>query len=82
METAYKSLKLIIGALLLLPMLWAASCSMLFGGAAYAVKEAAGPDSDSAYKQDKRAELRRHNEQMNREAGYGSRSGYDYEDGY
>ena len=82
METAFKSLKLIIGALLLLPMLWAASCSMLFGGAAYAVKEAAGPVSDSAYKAAKREELRRHNEEMNREAGYGSRTRSDYDSDY
>ena len=82
METAFKSLKLIIGALLLLPMLWAASCSMMFGGAAYAVKEAAAPVTASAYKEAKREELRRHNEEMNREAGYGSRSGSDYDDGY
>ncbi len=82
MEMAFKSLKLIIGALLLLPMLWAASCSMLFGGAAYAVKEAAGPVSETAYREARHAELRRHNEQMNREAGYGSRSRYDHDDDY
>lgn len=54
----------------LLPLLWAASCSMLFGGATYAVEEA------------KKAELRRHNEQMNSEASYGSRSRSDCDNDY
>lgn len=81
METVFRSFKLLIGALILLPLLWAASCSMLFSGAAYAVKEAAGPVGDAAIRESKRAELRRHNEQMNREAGYGSRT-RQYDDDY
>ena len=58
-------------------MLWVASCSVLGAGAVYAVKEASGPVATEARRQAKHDELRRHNERMNREAGYGSTRNYD-----
>ena len=76
-ETVFRSFKLLIGALILLPILWMASCSMLFGGAAYAVKEAAGPVADAARREARRDAVRRHNEDTNRRAGFGPPREYD-----
>ena len=77
MESVFRGFKLLVGALILVPMLWVASCSLLGVGAAYAVKEAAGPANAEARREARRDALRRHNEEMNREAGYGSRRTYD-----
>ena len=79
MESVFRVVKLLIGALIIVPMLWAASCSMLGVGAAYAIKEAAGPVSESARREARRDKLRRHNEDSNRRAGYGPPREYDYD---
>ena len=76
-ETVFRSFKLLIGALILLPMLWMASCSMLGAGAVYAVKEAAAPVADAARREARRDAVRRHNEDMNRRAGFGPPREYD-----
>jgi hypothetical protein len=85
METVYKTIKLLVAALLLLPMLWAASCSMLFGGAAYAVKEAVVPIQHES-EASRRAEARRHQDELDRQAGYApsrySSRNNDYDEDY
>ncbi|MFM6933168.1 MAG: hypothetical protein ACKOUT_13100 [Novosphingobium sp.] len=85
METVYKIIKLLVATLLLLPLLWAASCSMLFGGAAYAVKEAVVPIQHES-ENSRRAEARRHQDELDREAGFApsrhSSRGEDYEKDY
>ena len=80
METAFRTIRFAIGILLMLPMLWAASCSIVAHSAADAVSEAAeASNSPEAIKEAKARELRRHNEEINREASY--RGGY-YDDDY
>ena len=74
MDAAFKLIKLVFMVLVFVPLMWAASCSLLGVGAAYAVKEAVGPISQRARHQSKLEEARRHNERLNRELGYGSRS--------
>ena len=77
MESVFRGFKLFIGALIVVPMLWAASCSMLGVGAAYAVKEAAGPLDEASQRAARRYEQRKHNEESNRRAGYGPPRDYD-----
>ena len=77
METVFRGFKLFIGALIIVPMLWAASCSMLGVGAAYAVKEAVGPLDKASERAARRYESRRHNDESNRRAGYGPPREYD-----
>ncbi len=79
MDAVFRLIKLVVAALVLVPLLWAASCSLLGVGAAYAVKEAAGPISKQAVQTAKKERLRRQNERFNREASYNSRR-YDYDD--
>ena len=77
METVFRGFKLFVGALIIVPMLWAASCSMLGVGAVYAVKEAVGPLDKASERAARGYELRRHNEEANRRAGYGPPRDYD-----
>ena len=82
MEYVFRSIKLIIGALLLLPLLWAASCSLLGVGAVYAVKEAAGPLKTAAIKHVKTEAQRRRDARVNRDAGWGTHAYDDRDGGY
>ena len=82
MEYVFRSIKLIIGALLLLPLLWAASCSVLGVGAVYAVKEAAGPLNKAAIKHANSEAQRRRDAQVNRDAGWGTHAYDDRKGGY
>ena len=64
------------------PLMWAASCSLLGVGASYALKEAAGPISAKMRHEARLEEIRRHNERLDREAGYGSHSDARYASHY
>lgn len=82
MASAFRLIKLVFMMLVFVPLLWAASCSLFGVGAAYAVKEAAGPITAQARHEAKLAEIRHHKARLNREAGYGSRSDAGYASHY
>ena len=82
MFTAFRLIKMVFILLVFAPLMWAASCSLLGVGASYAIKEAAGPISEKMRHEAKLAEIRRHNERLNREAGYASHSDAGYTSHY
>lgn len=71
MESVFKLIRLVIAGLVIVPMLWAASCAMLGVGTVYAVKEAAEPLGKSAQAAERRERERRERLRRRYEAGYG-----------
>ena len=73
MDAITRLFKLVIGALIIVPIVWAASCSMLGVGAVYAVKKAAKPVAYAVHDAENRDRERRRRDRLNYEAGYGPR---------